>query len=182
MPGFDIAELIVLGANPVADVAASVGVTWHKLIAQIIIFVVILTVLRLFAFGPIGNILEKRRRTIIQSLEDAEKAKKALAEAEATRQNIIREATDKAREIVEQATKTAEAAGQKKIQEAIAQAEAIIQKAQQAAAADRERMLNELRGELGRLVVATTAKVTGKVLTDDDRRRLVEESVSVLRS
>jgi F-type H+-transporting ATPase subunit b len=37
-------------------------------------------------------------------------------------------------------------------------------------------MLAELRREVGRLVVQTTAKVTGKVLTPDDQQRLVEET------
>jgi F-type H+-transporting ATPase subunit b len=37
-------------------------------------------------------------------------------------------------------------------------------------------MLAELRREVGRLVVDTTAKVTGKVLTLDDQKRLAEET------
>ena len=37
-------------------------------------------------------------------------------------------------------------------------------------------MLAELRREVGRLVVETTAKVTGKVLTPDDQKRLAEET------
>ncbi len=172
----------LLGANLAADVAAAVGVTWQKLIAQIIIFIVILAVLKKFAFGPIGETLEKRRQKIIQGLEEAHKAKLALAEAEAARQKIIQEANEKAREIVEQANASADAISQKKIQEAIAQAEVILQKAQQAAAIDREHMLNELRSEIGNLVVATTAKVIGKVLTEEDRRRLIEDTVSTLRA
>ena len=37
-------------------------------------------------------------------------------------------------------------------------------------------MLVELKRELGRLVVQTTATLAGKVLTDDDQRRLAEEA------
>jgi F-type H+-transporting ATPase subunit b len=36
--------------------------------------------------------------------------------------------------------------------------------------------MESLKRELGRLVVDTTAKVTGKVLTSDDQRRLQEEA------
>jgi len=39
-----------------------------------------------------------------------------------------------------------------------------------------ERCVCELRKEIGRLVVETTAKVTGKVLTVDDHQRLAEET------
>ena len=41
-------------------------------------------------------------------------------------------------------------------------------------------MLAELRREVGRLVVDTTAKVTGKVLTPDDQKRLTEETTREL--
>jgi F-type H+-transporting ATPase subunit b len=37
-------------------------------------------------------------------------------------------------------------------------------------------MLADLRREVGRLVVDTTRKVTGKVLTTDDQKRLAEET------
>jgi F-type H+-transporting ATPase subunit b len=37
-------------------------------------------------------------------------------------------------------------------------------------------MLAELRAEVGRLVVSTTAKVTGKILTVDDQKRLADET------
>ena len=37
-------------------------------------------------------------------------------------------------------------------------------------------MLAELKHEVGRLVVQTTASVTGKILTADDHRRLAEET------
>jgi F-type H+-transporting ATPase subunit b len=47
---------------------------------------------------------------------------------------------------------------------------------------EHERTMAELKRELGRLVVETTAKVTGKVLTSDDQRRLQEEAARQLAS
>src|SRR5215813_4495508 len=60
--------------------------------------------------------------------------------------------------------------------EAITAAEQIITKAREAAAIEHDRTMESLKRELGRLVVDTTAKVTGKVLTPDDQRRLQEEA------
>jgi F-type H+-transporting ATPase subunit b len=53
-------------------------------------------------------------------------------------------------------------------------------KARDAAALEHARMMNELRGEVGRLVLRTTAAVTGKILTADDQRRLTEETARQL--
>ena len=58
--------------------------------------------------------------------------------------------------------------------------EDIVAKAHEAAERDRARMLAELRREVGRLVLQTTAAVTGKVLTADDHRRLAEETARQL--
>jgi F-type H+-transporting ATPase subunit b len=52
----------------------------------------------------------------------------------------------------------------------------IIVKAREAAAQDHERMLADLKREVGRLVVQTTANVTGKILTPEDQRRMAEET------
>jgi F-type H+-transporting ATPase subunit b len=61
-------------------------------------------------------------------------------------------------------------------QKAIAEAEQIIVKSREAAAQDYARMLAELKREVGRLVVNTTAAVTGKILTPEDQRRLAEQT------
>jgi F-type H+-transporting ATPase subunit b len=61
-------------------------------------------------------------------------------------------------------------------QKAIATANDIITKARQASEAELVRMKTELRKEVGRLVVNTTTKVTGKILTADDQARLADET------
>ena len=53
---------------------------------------------------------------------------------------------------------------------------ALIAKAREAASLEHDRTMESLKRELGRLVVDTTAKVTGKVLTQEDQRRLQEEA------
>ena len=65
---------------------------------------------------------------------------------------------------------------------AIAAAEQIVVRAHEAAERDRATMLAELKHEVGRLVVLTTASVTGKILTPDDQRRLAEETARQLAS
>jgi F-type H+-transporting ATPase subunit b len=61
-------------------------------------------------------------------------------------------------------------------------AEQIIARAGEAAERDRVRMLAEVKHEVGRLVVQTTASVTGKILTPEDHRRLAEETARQLAS
>ena len=65
---------------------------------------------------------------------------------------------------------------ERKQQEAIVAAEQNLAKAREASVLEHERTMSQLKRELGRLVVDTTAKVTGKVLTSEDQRRLQEEA------
>jgi F-type H+-transporting ATPase subunit b len=67
-----------------------------------------------------------------------------------------------------------------KTQKAIAAAEQIMARANEAAAQDHTRMLAQLKREVGRLVVQTTAAITGKILTTEDQRRLAEETAREL--
>ena len=78
--------------------------------------------------------------------------------------------------MIDEARESSAHLAERKQQEAIAAAEQIVAKAKEAAALEHERQMQNLKRELGRLVVDTTAKVTGKVLTPEDQKRLQEEA------
>src|SRR5204862_432467 len=77
-----------------------------------------------------------------------------------------------AQKMIDETRESAAHLSERKQQEAITTAEQIIAKAREAAAIEHDRTMESLKRELGRLVVDTTAKVTGKVLTQDDQQRL----------
>src|SRR5437868_4864967 len=121
-------------------------------------------------------ILEERRQRIADGLLNAEKIKQQLAEAEQRYADILAKANAQAQKMIDEARESAEHVAERKQQEAIVAAEQIVAKAREASAIEHERTMTELKRELGRLVVDTTAKVTGKVLTSEDQRRLQEEA------
>lgn len=162
--------------NPVADIAQQFGVTWQLLISQIILFVIVALALKKFAYGPLQDILEKRRQRIAESLANADKIKAELANAQAKSQEIITQAGQAAQKIIEEARAAAAKVAEVETQKAVAAAQDIVAKAKQANEAELARMKAELRREVGRLVVETTAKVTGKILTMEDQQRLADET------
>ncbi len=160
----------------VEQIAKTFGVDWSHLIAQIISFCIVCALLYRFAYGPILKMLEERRRQIAQRLADTEKIKAELARTEAQRQEVMMQANAKATRLIEEAHLAAARVQEQETQKAMAAAEQIIVKTREAAAQDYARMLAELKREVGRLVVQTTAAVTGKILTAEDQRRLAEET------
>ena len=162
--------------NPVVQIAKQFGVTWQLLISQIILFVIVALALKKFAYGPLLKVLEERRNKIAQSLADADQIKKELASAQAKAQEILTQASAQATKAIEEARAAAAKVQEVETQKAIAAAGDIIAKAKQASEAELVRMKAELRKEVGRLVVATSAKVTGGILTAEQQGRLAEDT------
>ncbi len=160
------------------DLQAQFEIHWQLLISQIIGFGIFAFALKKFAFGPIQEMLELRKSRIAEGEENLKRIEKQLADSEATTAAAIAKANDDAKRLIEEAKSGAEAFTEQKSQEAISQAQQIIAKANAQAEADRQRISEEIKKEFGRLVAATTTQVTGKVLNDDDRRRINEESIS----
>lgn len=159
---------------------SELGIHWKILAAQTINFSIVFFVLWRFAYRPIFNMLEARRQKIAEGLANAEKIKAELARTEAERKRILTQAGDVANQMIEEGRNAAARVREAETQKAVAAAEQIMVKAREAAAQDHARMLAELKSEVGRLVVQTTATVTGKVLTPDDQRRLAEETAKQL--
>jgi len=154
----------------------ALGIQWPKLIAQVINFAIVMFVLWKWAYKPVLKMLELRREKVAESITNADKIKAELAATEAKRLEVLNQANDQANKLIEEARAAAARVQAQETQRAVAQAEQIVAKAREATAQDHARMLTELKREVGRLVVQTTAAVTGKVLTPDDQRRLIEDA------
>ena len=164
------------GGGQIEQIAQTFGVNWSLLIAQIISFAIVCLFLYKFAYKRVLNVLEERRQKIAEGLANAEKSKAELARAEEERQKILTQANAQANKLIEEARAAAARVQEQETQKAISTAEQIVAKAREAAAQDHARMLAELKKEVGRLVVQTTATVTGKILTPDDQKRLADET------
>ena len=179
-------NIAILAAASTGDMVREVGETfgfdWKIFFSQVISFVIVALVLRQFAYKPILRVLEERRQRIAEGLANAEKIKQQLAEAEQRYADILSKANAQAQKMIDEARESAAHVAERKQQEAIVAAEQIVAKAREASAIEHERTMTELKRELGRLVVDTTAKVTGKVLTAEDQRRLQEEASRQLAS
>jgi len=172
--------IIAAASGGISDIlretADTFGWNWKLFLSQVISFCIVAFLLRRFAYKPILAVLEERRRKIEEGQLNAEKIRKELAEAEKRYQEIVAKGNADAQKMIDEARDSAAHLSERKQQEAIAAAEQIVTKAKEAAVLEHERQMQALKREIGRLVVDTTAKVTGKVLTPDDQKRLQEEA------
>ena len=164
------------------ETADTFGWNLWQFLSQVISFTIVALLLRRFAYTPILKVLEERRQQIAEGLLNAEKIKKQLAEAEQRHAEILAKANAVAQKMIDEARESSAHIAERKQQEAVAAAEQILAKAREASAIEHERTMMELKRELGRLVINTTTKVTGKVLTPEDQRRLQEEAAREIAS
>ena len=169
-------------SHTASNIVETFGLNWPNFIAQCISFGIVTFLLYRFAYKPILTVLEERRQRIAEGLANADKIKQELANAQTKAHEILSQANVQATKFIEEARQSAAKVLEQESQKAIATANDIITKARQANEAELVRMKNELRKEVGRLVVSTTAKVTGKVLSADDQNRLAEETNRQLAS
>ena len=170
-----LAAQVALSERP-ERIVTTFGVDWSHLLAQVVSFCIVCFVLYRFAYQPVLKMLETRREQIAQGLANAEQIKAELARTEAQRQEVMAQANVQATKFIEEARAAAARVLEQETRKAIAAAEQITVKAREAASQDYDRMLAELKREVGRLVIQTTATVTGKILTAEDQRRLAEET------
>ena len=159
-----------------SEIFTTFGVTWATFFAQLLTVLAVYYILKTYAFGPIIKMLDERRRRIEEGQINAEKIRHQLADAENRYREILDKANGESQRMINEARESAHLLGEKRAQEAVTEAERIVARAREATTMEHDRVLAELKREVGRLVIETTAKVSGKVLTDDDQRRLSEET------
>jgi F-type H+-transporting ATPase subunit b len=168
------------GGGQVQQIAATFGVDWPHFLAQLVSFAIVCGLLYRFAYRRILAVLEDRRQQIAESLATVEKIKADLARTGAERQRLMDEANAQVSALIEEARGVARHVQQEETRKAVAAAEQIMAKGREAMALDQARMAAELKREVGRLVVHTTAAVVGRILTPEDERHLVEDTARLL--
>jgi F-type H+-transporting ATPase subunit b len=160
----------------------ALGINLGYLIVQILNFAILMVVLRVWAYKPIIGLLEKRRETIAQGLEDARIAAEARENAENEAEAIISEAQSQANRIVHEANERAEEVAASMKTEAEKEAEDIRQTAVTEGEQRKERALGEVRGQVGALAIAAAQKVIGEALDEKRQQQLIEEFFSGIES
>ncbi len=164
----------------VQQIAHTFGANWPALISNIISFTIVALLLRAFAFRPIQQVLQKRSALIEEGLANAEKIKAELANAQNKAGEIIHQASQEGAKMMEEARAAVAAETEKSRQQAVADAQDILAKARAAGDAELARLKGELRKEVTRLVVETSARVTANVLTVEQKQRLADDTNQML--
>jgi F-type H+-transporting ATPase subunit b len=144
----------------------------------IITFLIVLWVLRRFAFGRIQGLIDQRRDRIREALDEADKAraearelrelvKREREEALAERERILDESRRQAQVQLDQARTAADTDLKER-----------LEKNREELEAENARLRETIRRDVVELTLLAAEKVTGKVLDEEDQRRLIDETIA----
>lgn len=161
---------------------AALGINLGYFIFQVLNFTIVLVLLYAWAYKPIVNGLETRKRKIAQGIEDARIAAEARANAEKDAREIIAKAQAEANQKVRDATERAEEAAKAVMAEADTSAAKARQDALEEAARERDRVLADVRGQIAALAMAATQQLIGGALDEKRQHTLIDEFFSGVKS
>jgi F-type H+-transporting ATPase subunit b len=144
----------------------------------IVTFLIVLYVLKRFAFGPIQALLDERRNTIVSDIDAAEQAREEAQTALAEYRAALAESRKEATQIVESARRTAEEQRREALAELEAEKARQVERARAEIESERRRSLQEIKATLADLTVAATEKVVRKRLDEAEQKRLIDEALS----
>ena len=157
-------------------ILANVGI----MIWTLVVFAVSLFILWKWVFPRIGDALDRRAKTIEESIDQADEMRQESEKILADYRQRLKEAREQAEEIITRARKAAEAHEKEAKETARAERERLLEQTRKDVESETRRAIDQIRREVADLTILATEKVTRKTLTDEDQRRLVEDALGEL--
>jgi F-type H+-transporting ATPase subunit b len=148
------------------------------MIWTIIMFFLTLAILKKWVFGPVGDAIEKRRTHIEEQLSDAERNRDEAVQMLENYKVQLADARREADELRDRGRREGERERASIVTGAEGARERLLTDAKHQIDAQSKAAMQSVRGDVASIALAAAEKVTRKVLTDADHRRLVEEALS----
>ncbi|MGB2952821.1 MAG: F0F1 ATP synthase subunit B [Gaiellaceae bacterium] len=161
-------------------VASLITVVPGLMVWTLVTFALTFFVLKRYAFGAIQKAIDERRERIRQAIEEADNARAEARRLVEEHRRLIAQGRREAEEILAEARRTAEAMERRMKEETEQERQRRLEETRRQIEAETRRALEQIRAEVAELSMIAAEKVTGRVLTDEDQRRLIEEAVGEL--
>jgi F-type H+-transporting ATPase subunit b len=140
-------------------------------------FLVLLTLLAKFAWGPLLKALEERQAQIRKSLDDAQQARQELERVQHESAQLIARARVDADAIVSQGRADAERLRQELRDTARTEAASILRNAEKQIELQTLQAVRQIRREAVDLSVMIAEKLIGRHLSKEDNERLIQQTI-----
>lgn len=155
-----------------------VGLVPWTFVAQCCNLFIQIYLIKKFLFKPVNDILEKRRAAADAEIQDAAKAKEEANAIKSEYEENMKQAREKASEILTEAQKSADLQSEQILNEAARQASAIKEKAEKDIAQEKRKAVNEIKDEIGGMAVEIAGKVIEREIDEKDHSKLIDDFIA----
>ena len=148
---------------------------------SIIVFAILIIVIWKFVAKPVNNMLTRRQNEIQESVNSAEKQKEEAEKYLDEQKRLVEEAKREARDIIEEGKDTAKRLKDEIEEKAGEKSRALLETAQEEIKAERERSVVAVKDQIVNLALDATQKIIGKSLSEEEHKKLIEESLKETR-
>lgn len=146
----------------------------------VLVFLVLLLVLRKFAWPALLGAVEARERALEEQLAEAERNRAEAAALLAQHQKLVADARASAHAVLAEAREAAEKERALAMEKTRQEQEELLERARRDIGAERDRAVVELRREAVDLSLAAASKLIGERLDSDTDRRIVQEYLAAV--
>jgi len=144
---------------------------------QLIMFLILLALLRKFAFGPLMGIMKQREEHIANEIRSAEEKHEEVKKLAEEQRELLKKARQESQELVENAKKLGEQQKEDIIQAARAEAERLKESARKEIEQEKEQAVAALRDQVASLSVLIASKVIEKELSEAEQEKLINDYI-----
>ena len=152
--------------------------TTGLMIWTLVTFVIVLIVLRKFAFGPIQQLIDTRRQAIVADLDAAQAAREEAQTSLAEYRQQLAEARKEANKIVEDARRVGDERRAAAVAELDAEKTRLMQQTREEIQSETRQALNAIKQQVADLTLAATEKVVRAQLNEAEQRRLIDDALA----
>lgn len=157
--------------------SAAIGFNSGDMIYQLVAFIILLTLLKKFAWGPLMGIMKQREEHIAGEIESAEQSRSEAKKILEEQRNLLKEARNEAQGLIESAKKQGDIQRGEIIVAARAESERIKESAKLEIEQQKEKAVATIREQVASLSVLIASKVIEKELSAEDQQKLINEYI-----
>jgi F-type H+-transporting ATPase subunit b len=162
----------MLASNPL------IQVTPGLMIWTIVCFLVVLFVLKRWAFGPVQQMIDARRERIQSALDEADEARSEARALLEEHKKLIGQAKSESEDILSEARRIADAQRERVKVETEEDRQRRLEETRRQIEQATQQALGQIRDEVGKLSLLAAEKITRKSLTGPDQQRLIDEALA----
>jgi F-type H+-transporting ATPase subunit b len=147
---------------------------WESTVYAIIAFVILYWLLNRYAFGPLFNVMEQRKKLVLGELEQAESNRKEAAALLEEQRKAIEQVRQEAQEILEQSRKISTKSADDIIVTAKNEAQRLKDNAMQDITNEKNLAIAELRHQVGEMSVRIASKIIEKEVDSKSQTELID--------